>query len=98
MSTYETVRVNLGERSYDVLVGEGLLAEVAQHISPVLKQDRVFIVTDENVAPLHLEILEHCLDSAGIQCETLILPAGDQTKDFVYLQKLIGEFLTRKIE
>ncbi|MBI09473.1 MAG: 3-dehydroquinate synthase [Rhodospirillaceae bacterium] len=98
MSTYETVHVNLGERSYDVLVGEGLLAEVAQHISPVLKQDRVFIVTDENVAPLHLEILEHCLDSAGIQCETLILPAGDQTKDFVYLQKLIGEFLTRKIE
>ena len=98
MRAYETVRVDLGERSYNVLVGEGLLAEAEQYISPVLKQDRVFIVTDENVASLHLKILERCLDSAGIRCESLILPAGDQTKDFVYLQKLIGEFLTRKIE
>ena len=98
MSTHETVRVDLGERSYDVLVGEGLLAEAGKYISPVLKQDRVFVVTDEHVAPLHLEILERSLGDEGIRCESLILPAGDRTKDFDHLQKLIDEFLTRKIE
>lgn len=98
MSALETVRVELGERSYDVLVGEGLLAEAAKHISPVLKQDRVFIVTDENVAPLHLEILQRSLEDAGIACETMILPPGDQTKDFKYLQKVIDVFLDHKIE
>ena len=98
MSTHETVRVDLRERSYDVLAGEGLLAEAGTYISPVLKQDRVFIVTDEHVAPLHLEILERSLNDSGIRCETMVLPAGDRTKDFAHLQKLIDEFLTRKIE
>ncbi len=98
MSTYETVRVDLGARSYNVLVGEGLLAEAGNHIRPILTQDRVFVVTDENVAPLHLEILERSLKAEGIACESLIVPAGDQSKDFGHLQKLIDEFLTRKIE
>ena len=98
MSTHETVRVDLGERSYDVFAGEGLLAEAGTYISPVLKHDRVFVVTDEHVAPLHLEILERSLDDSGIRCETMVLPAGDRTKDFAHLQKLIDEFLTRKIE
>lgn len=98
MRPHETVRVELGARSYDVLVGEGLLAEAGSHIAPVVRQDRVFVVTDENVAPLHLEILQRSLAEADIRCETVILPPGDQAKDFTYLQKLIDEFLTRKIE
>ena len=84
MSTHETIRVDLGERSYDGLAGEGLLAEAGTYISPVLKQDRVFVVTDEHVAPLHLEILERSLAASGIRCETMVLPAGDRTKDFTH--------------
>ncbi len=98
MSGYETVRVELGTRSYDVLVGEGLLAEAGERISPFLEQNRVFVVTDENVAPLHLEILERSLNDAGIECESLVLPAGDRTKSFAHLEKLIDAFLSRKIE
>ena len=98
MSTHNTVSVDLGKRSYDVLVGEGLLAEAAQYISPLLKQDRVFIVTDEHIAPLHLEFLERSLCDSGISFETMVLPAGDRTKNFTHLRKLIEELLTRKIE
>ena len=98
MTTHETVRVDLGERSYDVIVGEGLLAEAGRHIAPVLKQDRVFVISDENVAPLHLEILERSLADDGIRCESLVVPAGDQAKDFIHLQKLIDELLSRRIE
>ena len=98
MNEHQTVRVDLGPRSYDVLVGEGLLAESGRHVKPVLKQDRVFVVTDENVAPLHLEILERSLGDAGVACESLILPAGDQTKSFEHLQKLTDALLSRNIE
>ena len=98
MSTHETVHVELGTRSYDVLVGEGLLSDAGKHIRPILTQDRAFVVTDENVAPLYLEVLERSLEQQGIACEAMVLPAGDQTKDFSYLQKLIDEFLARKIE
>ncbi len=98
MITHDTVRVELGERSYDVLVGEGLLAQAGSHISPILKQNRVFVVTDDNVAPLHLEILERSLEDNGISCEAFVLPAGDQTKSFEHLQKLINALLSHKIE
>jgi 3-dehydroquinate synthase len=98
LNTHDTVRVELGSRSYDVMVGEGLLAEAGRHILPLLKQNRVFVVSDENVAPLHLEILERSLDDAGIACESLVLPAGDQTKGFQHLQKLIDALLSHRIE
>ena len=59
------VRVELGARSYDILIGRNLIATAAQHILPVLSKKHVVIVTDANVAKLHLEGLEHALTQAG---------------------------------
>ena len=47
-----TLSVDLDDRSYPIDVGPGLLANAGARIKPVLKQQRVFIVTDSNVAPL----------------------------------------------
>ncbi|NKB56058.1 MAG: 3-dehydroquinate synthase [Alphaproteobacteria bacterium] len=98
MSTHDIIRVELDARSYEILAGDALLSEAGRHIAPVLKQNHVFIVTDENVAALHLETVQRSLDDAGISYESLVLPAGDQTKGFAYLQKLIGELLSRRVE
>ena len=46
----ETVHVDLGDRSYDILIGQGLIGSAATHLLPLLKRKRVAIVTDENVA------------------------------------------------
>jgi 3-dehydroquinate synthase len=98
LSTHDLVRINLDDRSYDVLVGDDLLADASRYVAPILNQDRVFIVTDENVAPRHLDTLEQSLTASGIVCESIVLPAGDQTKSFAHLEKLVGELLSRKIE
>ena len=98
MSGSETVHVNLGDRSYDVLVGEGLLASAGDHIKPLMKLDRTVIVTDENVAPLHLETLQRSLELAGISSDVVILPPGDGTKSFAHLQTLIDTLLSHRIE
>lgn len=98
MSKHDTVHIKLGDRSYDVLVGDDLLADASRHVVPFLNQERVFIITDENVAPRHLGTLEQSLASSGVACETIVLPAGDQTKSFEHLEKLVGELLSRKIE
>ena len=45
----ETVNVPLGDRSYDVLIGRGLVGEAGQHIGPLLHRSHVAIVTEENV-------------------------------------------------
>ena len=98
MSGHERQRVALGERSYDILVGEGLLADAGPLIAAVLRQKRVFIVTDETVAGLHLATLERSCDSAGITHEALVLPPGEQTKTFAQLDGLVDRLLAAKIE
>ena len=63
---HETVNVNLPGRAYDVLIGTGLLAEAGTHIAPLLKRSRVVIISDENVAALHLDSLQDGLRASGI--------------------------------
>jgi 3-dehydroquinate synthase len=98
VSPHETVHVALGARSYDVLVGEGLLAAAGDHIAPVMQLDRTIIVTDANVAALHLETLQHSLTGAGIASDAIVLPPGDGTKNFTQLQELVDTLLSRGIE
>lgn len=103
MSAHETLRaetlhVGLAERSYDILVGDDLLSQAGQHIAPVLRNKRTFIVTDETVAGLHLATLERALDDAGIAAEALVLPPGEQTKDFSHLETLSERLLVMKVE
>ncbi len=92
------LRVKLGERSYDILVGEGLLVRAGRLMKPVLAQSRVIIVTDDNVAPLYLSALCGALDGEGINHSEIILPAGEQTKDFAHFRELTEGLLGAKAE
>ena len=98
MTRHETVHVALGARSYDVLVGDGLLTAAGEHIAPILQLDRTIIVTDENVASRHLEILQRSLREADIASDTIVLTPGDGTKSFAQLHGLIDRLLSQRIE
>ncbi|HEM47049.1 MAG TPA: 3-dehydroquinate synthase, partial [Alphaproteobacteria bacterium] len=67
-------------------------------IERVLRGPRVVVATDDNVAPLYLEALMRSMSDAGIAAEAVVLPAGEQTKDFGHLEKLVGEILDRGID
>jgi len=93
----DCVRVDLGQRGYDILVGEGLLAAAGRHIRPLLAQPRVIVVTDTNVAPLYLAVVETAFGEADIECTAITLPAGEQTKDFVHLERLMEDLLAGQV-
>lgn len=93
MTAPQTVRVALGARSYDIVVGTGLLANAAQYLAPVLARPSVLIVTDGTVAGLHLPALEAALTQGGIAWRQILLPPGERTKSFAYLQGLIEAML-----
>ena len=57
----EIVRVSLGARSYDIVVGHGALSMLGARLTPILKQPRVFVLTDETVSNLHMGALEAAL-------------------------------------
>jgi 3-dehydroquinate synthase len=93
-----SVHVDLGPRSYDVFVGEGLLAKAADFLRPLLAQPRVIVVTDAQVAGLHLDALVASLAGSGIAHHVVVLPPGEQTKDFTHLQELCERILDLRVE
>ena len=92
----ETIHVNLGERSYDIHVGEGLLARAGELIAPFAPTKRVFVVTDENVARYHAATLRAGIAAGGLELVKLIeLTPGEETKSFDGLQDILSTLLQR---
>ena len=93
-----TVRVPLGSRAYDVLIGPGLLAEAGQVIASRLGAPKCGIVTDENVARFHLPALEAALRQAGLHAGSIVLKPGEATKSFSELEPLCERLLELGLE
>lgn len=95
---HETVRVELGARSYDVLIGEGLIDDALKYATAAFGAAKYAIVTDENVAAEHLTTIEAPLKQAGQWRTSVVLPAGEKTKCFEQLQHLSEALLTAGTE
>ena len=92
------VRVSLAERSYDILIGEGLRHRFAGEIAAVLTRPRAIVVTDETVARHYLAPLEAGLAAAGVSVDSVVLPPGEETKSFAHLERLIAQCLSLGLE
>lgn len=97
-SAERLVRVPLGERSYDILIGPGLIARAGREIAARLKGRKAAIITDEHVAPLYLGALAESLETAGIVATQLVLPAGEKTKSFEHLMAVCDAVLDARVE
>ncbi len=94
----KTVHVPLDERSYDVRIGRGLVESAGAQINAFLARPKVWIVTEETVAALHLTTLQDGLEAGGVAHEALILPPGEATKSWPHLQRVVDWLLTEKVE
>lgn len=98
MTNTVIVPVALGDRSYDILIGSGLIARAGTEIANRLPGVRAAIVTDENVAALHLEALQASLLESGIASSAVIIPAGEKSKSFDQLEKVVRAILAARLE
>lgn len=94
----EVVQVELGARSYAIHVGRGLLERGGALAAPLVAERRVFVVTDDVVAKLHAERLEAGFAAAGIQVHRIVLPAGERTKTWAELGRLLDRLLDLRPE
>src|SRR5712671_2417416 len=92
------VVVELGRRSYDVLIGRGLLRRAGAEIASRLPQVRAAVVTDETVAPLHLGTLTQSLATAGIDHVVITVAAGEASKSFAALERVVDAILAARLE
>ena len=92
------LRVDLGENSYDILIGSKTLHTVGDYLTS--KGGKVFILSDTNVAPIFANTVTDSLIAKGYDCKLMVLPAGEPTKSIdsiVPIYSSMLEFnLTRK--
>jgi 3-dehydroquinate synthase len=93
-----TVPVSLGERSYDILIGKGLVDRAGAEVAKRLKGARVAIVTDENVAKAHLERLTASFNQAGIEATPVVVAPGEKSKSFATLETVTNAILAARLE
>ncbi len=90
-----TVPVSLGARSYDILIGQGLITDAQAHLAPFARGGRWVVVTDENVARHWLRPLTDGLD---LPVTPIILPPGEGTKGWDQLASLSDQLLALGVE
>jgi 3-dehydroquinate synthase len=94
----ETLRVELGERAYDIHVGPNLIAHAGAAILPLLRRRHAIIVTDETVARHHLAALRDSLSAHAIANQVIVLPPGEGTKDLAHFGRLVDDILGEGVE
>ncbi|WP_417424317.1 3-dehydroquinate synthase [Hoeflea sp.] len=94
----QTVRVDLADRSYDIVIGSGLIARAGAEIAAREHGIRCAVVTDRNVAEAHLDALLESLAGAGIDAAPLVLEPGEKTKRFDELIHVCDHVLGAKLE
>ncbi|HEX3431962.1 MAG TPA: 3-dehydroquinate synthase [Rhizomicrobium sp.] len=91
------IPVALGNRSYTIHVDRGLLGHAGELLAPFAR-GTVPVVTDANVAPLHLEPLSRSLHACGLAPRAIVLDPGESTKSFQGLERLIDALLNCGID
>src|SRR3990167_9128930 len=89
----ETLRVELGERSYPIHIGSGLLDRLPSLLPP-LHGKQILVVTNTTIAPLYLDQVVAGL--TGFKVDTLVLPDGEQFKTLDTLNQIFTALLQHR--
>jgi 3-dehydroquinate synthase len=93
-----TVKVGLGARAYDVLVGPRLIDQAGALLAAHLPRRRTAIVTDETVAALYAPRLIAAFRAGGIAADLIAVPPGEGSKSFAGLESLCDQLLALKLD
>ena len=93
-----TVKVALDARSYDIVVGRGLIGSLGPRIAALRPGAKTAIVTDEDVARHHLGAAEASLAAAGVPASRVIVPVGEGSKSFHSFERVCETLIAERIE
>ena len=91
----ESLRVALGERSYPIHIGAGILDATALY-APHLRAGSAAVVTNEVVAPLYLPRVSKALEAAGARVAQIVLDDGEQAKRWASLERVVDSLLAAR--
>jgi 3-dehydroquinate synthase len=93
-----TVKVALDDRSYDIVIGRGLIASLGARVAALRPRAKTAIVTDENVARHHLAAVEAALANAGVATSRVIVAGGESAKSFRTFEQVSEAIIAARVE
>jgi len=93
-----TLTVNLGARSYPIYLGRELLAQAGEFIQRAGCGEKVGIVTHPKLAELYLPILEESLKRTGFRVVSVIIPEGEEHKNFASLSLIYDRLIEERFD
>ena len=94
----QTLTLNLGDRSYDIHIGDKLLDTVGAILAPLLKAKRVFVVSESTVMSHQGDRLTAALQQSDIEAKWFILNPGESTKSVAQYESLVSSLLAAGID
>ncbi len=92
------VEVALGSRTYDIVIGRGVLTSLGRRIKALRPGARCAIVTDETVANHHLAATQAALKAAGVDSSAIVVAAGEGSKNYATFEKVCEAIISARIE
>ena len=89
----QTVRVELGSRSYDIVIGPDLLQDSRKQLEPIISGKRVAVVSDAKVSEKYLDLLKTTLDPITSHWDLYPIQEGEDAKSFSCLEDLLDRML-----
>jgi 3-dehydroquinate synthase len=90
--SHRTLTVGLGDRSYPIQIGPGLLDQ-SDLFAPYLRGKRAALITNDKVAPLYAAAVERSLAACGARSFRVVIPDGEAQKNWQTLDGVFGELL-----
>lgn len=93
-----TIRVGLGDRSYDITIGSGILSRLGRSLSAFKFSGRVAVISNPTIHRLYGEAVENSLNEAGFGVKGILIPDGEEYKDLLWVYYVHGELLKHRLD
>jgi 3-dehydroquinate synthase len=94
----QTVRVELGDRSYDIEIGSGILSGIGERIKQFGFSPRIAVVSNPTVFNLYGDVVMASLKSAGFDCFNILIPDGEEYKNYNQAYHILTELLKNRLD
>ena len=94
----KTLHVELGDNSYPLVVGTGLLDSVGDLLSPYAKSNKVLIVSDAFVKMRYMPVVLTSLKAAGLDVSTIEVPVGEESKSLVQFSRIQDSLVEHQLD
>lgn len=94
----ELVQVELGDRSYNIIIDSSIMSDIGTKLLPFDFSSRVCVITNPVVHKLYGKTVIESMIEAGFECSEILIPDGEEYKDYFWTYHILTSLLERRID